>query len=177
MIAGIITGGSHMTQTHPQPAATLDSPALPVPLRAPEGQAFLLPPLSLPRRGPQCKRGSHHPCPSILKVRSTGRQGKEVPIDKGPEGKAELPYPGGCKLCVRWAEAGSRARALLAAVTHLAAAKQLDLPRLPGDGSNPVAPTGGTRWATAVTNPSRGRKGARWWTTPATAGHPGRLPR
>jgi hypothetical protein len=92
MISGIIRGCSHMTQTQPQTAATLDYTALPVPLRAPEVQEFLLPHLSLPRRGPQCTLGYHKPFPSILTGRYTGRQGKELPIDKGPEGKAALHY-------------------------------------------------------------------------------------
>ena len=147
-----------MTQTQPQTAATLNSTAIPVQLSAPEFQEFILPHLSLPRRGPQCKIGYHKPFNYILKVLYTGMQGKELPIDKGPEGKAELHYTGVFKLFVRWAEDGSLERAFIAAVKHLAAAKKLDLTLLHGDGSNTVAKKGGTRLATAVTNTRRGRK-------------------
>ncbi len=161
-----------MTQTQPQTAATLDYTAIPGQLRAPEFQEFILPHRSLPRRGPQCKIGYHKPFNYILKVLYTGMQWKELPIAKGPEGKAELPYTGVFRLFVRWAEDGSLERAFMASVKHLEAAKKVDLTLLHGDGSTTVAKTGGTRLATAVTNTRRARKGSRWWTTMPTSCHP-----
>ena len=48
-----------MTSSSPLPAAKPDSTAIPVQLSAQEFAAFILPHLSLPKRGPQCKSGSH----------------------------------------------------------------------------------------------------------------------
>jgi hypothetical protein len=147
-----------MTKTQPQTAATPDSTAIPVQLSAPEFEQFILPHLSLPRRGPQCKIGYHKPFNYILKVLYTGMQWKELPLNAGPEGKAELHYTGVFKLFARWAEEGSLERAFIASVQHLDAAKKLDLSLLHGDGSNTVAKKGARPLATAVTNTRRGRK-------------------
>jgi hypothetical protein len=129
-----------------------------VQLSAPELAAFLWPPLSVPKRGPQCTLGSHKPFNSLLKVLYTGRQWQALPLDPGPEGKAELPYTGVFKLLARWAEAGSLERAFLAAVPYLDEAQQLALSVRHGDGSNPVAKKGGRVWAPGAPNPRRARK-------------------
>ena len=139
-------------------AAKRDSTAIPVQFSAPEFAAFILPHLSLPKRGPQCKIGYHKPFNYILKVLYTGMQWKELPIDKDPAGHAELHYTGVFKLFARWAEDGSLERAFIASVKQLDEAHKLDLSLLHGDGSNTVAKKGGTRLATAATNPRRGRK-------------------
>lgn len=139
-------------------AAKPDSPAIPVQFSAREFAAFILPHLSLPKRGPQCKIGYHKPFNYILTVLYTGMQWKELPIDKDPEGHAELHYTGVFKLFARWAEDGSLQRAFIASVKQLDAAHKLDLSLLHGDGSNTVAKKGGTRLATAATNTRRGRK-------------------
>jgi hypothetical protein len=147
-----------MTSLHPQATAKPDSTAIPVQLGVAEFEQFLLPHLSLPKRGPQCKLGYHNPFNSILKVLYTGMQWKELPIEKGPEGKAELHYTGIFKLFARWAEDGSLERAFIASVKHLADTQKLDLSLLHGDGSNTVAKKGGTPLATAATNIRRARK-------------------
>src|SRR4029450_13091949 len=117
-----------MTKTQPQTAAPPDSTAIPVQLSAPEFAEFILPQLSLPRRGPRCKIGYHKPFNYLLKVLYTGMQWKELPIDTGPEGKAELPYTGVFKLFARWAEDGSLGGAFIASVKHLDAAKKSAYP-------------------------------------------------
>jgi transposase len=147
-----------MTSIHPQAAAKPDSTAIPVQLNAAEFEHFILPHLSLPKRGPQCKIGYHRPFNYILKVLYTGMQWKELPIEKGPEGKAELHYTGIFKLFARWAEDGSLEHAFIASVKHLADTQQLDLSLLHGDGSNTVAKKGETKLVTAATNTRRGRK-------------------
>jgi transposase len=135
-----------------------DSTAIPVQFSAQEFTAFILPHLSMPKRGPQCKLGYHKPFNYILKVLYTGMQWKELPIEKGPEGKAELHYTGIFKLFARWAKDGSLERAFIASVQHLDAAQKLDLSLLHGDGSNTVAKKGARPLATAATNTRRGRK-------------------
>ena len=147
-----------MTTIHPQATAQPDSTAIPVQVSAKEFVEFILPHLSLPQRGPQCKIGYHKPFNSILKVLYTGRQWKELPIAPGPEGKAELHYTGVFKLFARWAEDGSLERAFVASVKHLDAAQKLDLSLLHGDGANTVAKKGARPLATAATNIRKARK-------------------
>jgi hypothetical protein len=153
-------------------AAKRDSTAIPVQFSAPEFAAFILPHLSLPKRGPQCKLGSHKPFNYILKGLYTGLQWKELPIDKDPAGHAELHYTGVFKLFARWAKDGSLERAFIASVKQLDAAPKLDLSLLHGDGSNTVAKKGETRVATAATTTRRARKGVPWWRTLAMACRP-----
>ncbi len=147
-----------MPSSESPPVGKAGSTAIPVQFRAPEFAEFLLPPLSRPKRGPQCKIGSHKSFNYLLKVLYTGRQWQELPIDKDPEGKAELHYTGVFKLFARWAEDGSLERAFLASVKHLDEAKKLDLSLLHGDGSNTVAKKGARALATVATNTRRARK-------------------
>ena len=150
-----------MTSVSPSPVIKRGLTAIPVQFSAPEFATFILPHLSRPKRGPQCKIGYHKPFNYLLRVLYTGMQWKELPIDKDPEGKAELHYPGVFQLFARWAEDGSLERAFLASVNHLAAAKKRDLSLLHGDGSNTVAKKGGRALATVATNTRRGRKCSR----------------
>src|SRR2546430_3677786 len=156
-----------MTTILPQAAAQPDSTAIPIQVSAKEFVEFILPHLSLPKRGPQCKIGYHKPFNYILKVLYTGMQWKELPITPGPEGKAELHYTGVFKLFARWAEDGSLERAFMDSVKQLDEAQKVDLSLLHGAGSNPVAKKGARALATAATNTRRGKKGLRWWTTTA----------
>jgi hypothetical protein len=96
-----------MLNERPESVSTPDYNVIPVQLSAAEFEQFILPHLSLPKRGPQCRLGYHKPFNYILKVLYTGMQWKELPIDKGPEGKAEIHYTGVFKLFARWAEDGS----------------------------------------------------------------------
>jgi hypothetical protein len=147
-----------MLSEHCNTATKPDSTAIPVQFSAPEFAAFILPHLSLPKRGPQCKIGYHKPFNYILKVLYTGMQWKALPIDTDPAGHAELHYTGVFKLFARWAKDGSLARAFIASVKQLDAAHKLDLSVLHGDGSNTVAKKGGTGLATAATNIRREKK-------------------
>lgn len=133
-------------------ASKPDYNVIPVQLSAEEFEKFILPHLSLPKRGPQCKIGYHKPFNYILKVLYTGMQWKELPIDKGPEGKAEIHYSGVFKLFARWAEDGSLEQAFIASVQHLDKCQRLDLSVLHGDGSNTVAKKGAMKSATAATS-------------------------
>jgi hypothetical protein len=154
----LITGQNPMLSKQCETAVKRDSPAIPVQVSAPEFAEFILPHLSLPKRGPQCKIGYHKPFNYLLKVLYTGMQWKELPIEQDPAGHAELHYTGVFKLFTRWAEDGSLERAFIASVKQLDDAHKLDLSLLHGDGSNTVAKKGGTRLATAGTNTRRGRK-------------------
>jgi transposase len=125
---------------------------IPVQLSAEEFEKFILPHLSLPKRGPQCKLGYHKPFNYILKVLYTGMQWKELPIDKGPDGKVEIHYTGIFKLFARWGDDGSLEQAFIASVKYLDECQRLDLSLLHGDGSNTVAKKGAMKSATAATS-------------------------
>ena len=131
---------------------------IPVQLSEPEFEQFILPHLSLPKRGPKCKIGYHKAFNYILKVLYTGMQWKELPIEKGADGKAELHYTGIYKLLADWADDGSLKKAFIAAVKHLADENKLDLSLLHGDGSNTVAQKGATASATAATSTRRAKR-------------------
>ena len=131
---------------------------IPVQLSEQEFEKFILPHLSLPKRGPECKIGYLKAFNYILKVLYTGMQWKELPIEKGPDGKSEIHYTGIYKLFADWADDGSLKKAFIASVKHLSEEKKLDLSLLHGDGSNTVAKKGATESATAATNTKRGKR-------------------
>lgn len=131
---------------------------IPVQLGKKEFKNFILPHLSLPKRGPKCKIGYHKVFNYILKVLYTGMQWKELPIEKGPDGKSELHYTGVYKLFADWADDGSLEKAFIASVKHLSDEKKLDLSLLHGDGSNTVAKKGATASATAATSTRRAKR-------------------
>jgi transposase len=129
-------------------ASKPDDNAIPVQLSEEEFEQFILPHLSLPKRGPRCKLGYHKPFNYILKVLYTGMQWKELPIDQGPDGNVEIHYTGIFKLFARWAEDGSLEQAFIASVKSLDESQRLDLSVLHGDGSNTMAKKGAMESAT-----------------------------
>lgn len=128
---------------------------IPVQLGKKEFEKFILPHLSLPKRGPKCKIGYHKAFNYILKVLYTGMQWKELPIEKGPDGKSEIHYTGIYKLFADWADDGSLKKAFVASVKHLSDEGKLDLSLLHGDGSNTVAKKGARGSATVATSTRR----------------------
>ena len=65
-----------MSTIAPQPAMT----PIPVQLSEPEFTAFILPHLSMPKRGPKCKLGYYRVFNLILWVLYTGMQWKCLPV-------------------------------------------------------------------------------------------------
>src|ERR671923_3049875 len=152
-----------MSTTAPQPATT----PIPVQLSEPEFEAFLLPHLSMPKRGPKCKLGYHRVFNFILWVLYTGMQWKCLPIPQDPTGKPVIHYTTIYKVFAKWADDGSLWQAFVASVRHLAAEKHLDTSVLHGDGTNTVAKKGAMASGTRGTNTSRARKSSRSRTTMA----------
>ena len=157
-----------MSTAAPKPATT----PIPVQLSEPEFAAFLLPHLSMPKRGPKCKLGYYRVFNLILWVLYTGMQWKSLPVPHDPEGKPAIHYTTVYKVFARWADDGSLWQAFVASVRHLAAAKQLDLSVLHGDGTNTVAKKGGMALGIRGTNPRRARKASRSSTLMATSKRP-----
>ncbi len=74
----------------PTPAKRPATTPIPVQLSATEFQAFLLPHLSMPKRGPKCKLGYHRLFNLILWGLYTGMQWKGWPVPTDHHGTAEI---------------------------------------------------------------------------------------
>ena len=140
---------------------------IPVQLSEPEFTAFILPHLSMPKRGPKCKWGYYRVFNLILWVLYTGMQWKCLPVPQDAQGKPAIHYTTVYKVFAKWADDGSLWQAFVASVRHLAAEKQLDLRVLHGDGTNTVAKKGGMASGSRGTNTRRGTKSSRSRTTMA----------
>jgi transposase len=116
---------------------------IPVQLSETEFNEFILPYLSMPKRGPKCKLGYYRVFNLILWVLYTGMQWKCLPVPKDRNGKAEIHYTTVYKVFAKWADDGSLEHAFIASVGHLSDHHRLDLNVLHGDGTNTVAKKGG----------------------------------
>lgn len=155
--------------------STTDKPVfqtIPVQLTPEQFDEFILPHLSLPKRGPRCKIGYHRAFNYILNVLYTGMQWKQLPIARDAGGQPELHYTVIYKLFARWADDGSLKRAFLASVRHLQEEQRLDLSLLHGDGTNTVAKKGAMVSATRGTNTSAARRSWRSRTTTGLSSRP-----
>ena len=112
---------------------------IPVQLTESEFNQFILPHLSMPKRGPKCKLGYYRVFNLILWVLYTGMQWKCLPVPTDRDGKAEIHYTTVYKVFAKWTDDGSIATAFVASVEHLSEQNQLDLSVLHGDGTNTVA--------------------------------------
>src|SRR5215467_13917134 len=65
---------------------------IPVQLSEPEFEAFILPHLSMPKRGPKCKLGYYRVFNLILWLLYTGMQWKCLPVPTNPDGKPTIHY-------------------------------------------------------------------------------------
>jgi transposase len=149
----------HITQAATTP--------IPVQLSETEFTTFILPHLTMPKRGPKCKLGYHRVFNLILWVLYTGMQWKCLPVPQDVQGKPAIHYTTVYRVFAKWADDGSLWQAFVASVRHLADAQQLDLSVLHGDGTNTVAKKGGMGLATRATNTRRARRSSRSRTTMA----------
>ena len=151
------------------PAAKPATTPIPVQLSETEFTIFILPHLSMPKRGPKCKLGYYRVFNLILWVLYTGMQWKCLPVPKDGQGKPAIHYTTVYKVFAKWADDGSLWQAFIASVRHLAAEKHLDTSILHGDGTNTVAKKGAMGLAIRGTNIRRGRKSSRSRITMATS--------
>src|SRR5919109_5445030 len=143
-----------MNTTAAKPATT----SIPVQLSETEFTAFILPHLSMPKRGPKCKLGYYRVFNLILWVLYTGMQWKCLPVPQDPDGKPAIHYTTVYKVFAKWVNDGSLWQAFLASVRHLAVEQQLDLRVLHGDGTNTVATKGAMASAMPATSTQRASK-------------------
>src|SRR2546428_2462657 len=144
-----------MMSTTPEKPATTPTP---VQLSDSEFTAFILPHLSMPKRGPKCTLGYHRVFNLLLWVLYTGMQWKCLPVPHDAQGKPAIHYTTVYRVFAKWADDGSLWQAFVASVRHLAVEKHLDTSVLHGDGTNTVAKKGGMASGTRGTNTRRGRK-------------------
>jgi transposase len=97
-----------MSTTAPTPATT----PIPVQLSEPEFTQFILPHLSMPKRGPKCKLGYYRVFNLILWVLYTGMQWKCLPVPTDAQGKPAIHYTTVYKVFAKWADDGSLGRRL-----------------------------------------------------------------
>ena len=116
---------------------------IPVQLSETEFNQFILPYLSMPKRGPKCKLGYYRAFNLILWVLYTGMQWKCLPVPKDRNGKAEIHYTTVYKVFAKWADDSSLEHAFIASVGPLSDHHRLDLNVLHGDCTNTVAKKGG----------------------------------
>ena len=131
---------------------------IPVQLSAPEFHEFILPHLSRPKRGPQCKLGYHGVFNLILWVLYTGMQWKCLPVPKDTNGNPAIHYTTVDNVVAQWADDGSLWQAVMASVRHRAAETPLDGSVLHGDGTTTVANKGAMVVGIRGTNIRRVRK-------------------
>jgi len=143
-----------MSTTAEKPATT----PIPVQLSDSEFTAFILPHLSMPKRGPKCKLGYHRVFNLILWVLYTGMQWKCLPLPHDAQGKPAIHDTTVYRVVAKWADDGSLWQAFIASVAHLSAEKQLDISVLHGDGTNTVAKKGAMALATRAISTRKGRR-------------------
>ena len=143
-----------MSTTAAKPATT----PIPVQLSDSEFTTFILPHLSMPKRGPKCKLGYHRVFNLMLWILYTGMQWKCLPVPKDATGKPAIHYTTVYKVFAKWTDDGSLWQAFVASVAYLSAEKHLDLRVLHGDGTNTVAKKGGMALVTRATSTRKGRR-------------------
>jgi hypothetical protein len=143
-----------MSTRAPKPVTT----PIPVQLSEHEFTAFILPHLSMPKRGPKCKLGYHRVFNLILLVLYTGMQWKCLPIPHDTNGTPAIHDTTIYKVFARWADDGSLWQAFIASVRHLATEQHLDTSVLHGDGTNTVAKKGAMALAIPATSTRRARQ-------------------
>jgi hypothetical protein len=85
-----------MSTTAPTPVTT----PIPVQLSEPEFEAFILPHLSMPKRGPKCKLGYYRVFNLIVWLLYTGMQWKCLPVPTDPRWETGDPLHDGLQsLC------------------------------------------------------------------------------
>ncbi len=128
------------------PASNMKSKYKSIPVRLTENQfnEFVLPHLSVNRRGPTCRIPLYRIYHYVLTILYTGMQWKQLPIQIDPStGKPEIHYTRVFRIYQRWCKDGSLARVFENTVYLLNDNKLLDLSVLHGDGTSTAAKKGG----------------------------------
>ena len=117
--------------------------ALPTQLGLAQFEQFVLPHLSIGRRGPAPKLGLHKIFNYILRLLYLGCQWKELPIQKDDEGRPEIHYTRIYSAWRRWEANGCIDAIFTGSVAQLHRDNLLDITVLHGDGTTTAAKKGG----------------------------------
>jgi transposase len=117
--------------------------ALPTQLGLAQFEQFVLPHLSIGRRGPAPKLGLHKIFNYILLLLYLGCQWKELPIQKDGEGRPEIHYTRIYSAWRRWEADGCIDAIFTGSVVQLHRDNLLDITVLHGDGTTTAAKKGG----------------------------------
>lgn len=117
--------------------------ALPTQLGLAQFEQFVLPHLSIGRRGPAPKLGLHKIFNYILRLLYLGCQWKELPIQKDGEGRPEIHYTRIYSAWRRWEADGCIDAIFTGSVVQLHRDNLLDITVLHGDGTTTAAKKGG----------------------------------
>lgn len=125
---------------------------IPTNLSTEQFNEFILPHLTRGKRGPEPKLSFFQLFNHILKLLYTGCQWKELPIEKGADGKPEIHYSNIFRVLQRWARDGCFDEAFEQSVRRLHEQGLLDTRIVHGDGTTTAAKKGATILATAATS-------------------------
>lgn len=117
--------------------------AIPTQLGLAQFEQFVLPHLSIGRRGPAPKLGLHKIFNYILLLLYLGCQWKELPIQKDGEGRPEIHYTRIYSAWRRWEADGCIDAIFTGSVVQLHRDNLLDITVLHGDGTTTAAKKGG----------------------------------
>ena len=113
--------------------------AIPTKLKEEEFNEYVLPHLTMPKRGPKGKIGYWLVFNLILRVLYTGEQWKMLPIPTDEKGKALIHYTQIYRNFAKWRDDGSLEKVFTGSVEKLQKEGQLDLSVIQADGTNTIA--------------------------------------
>jgi transposase len=124
-------------------AQSTQSRGIPTQLSLPQFQQFVLPHLTVGRRGPAPKLSLHAVFNYILKLLYMGCQWKELPIAKDAAGRPEIHYTRIYGAFRRWQASGCFEIIFTVVVMRLHQSGHLDVTIIHGDGTTTAAKKGG----------------------------------
>jgi transposase len=116
---------------------------IPTSLSVPRFDQFVLPHLTRGRRGPPFKLSLHAIFNYVLRLLYTGCQWKELPIEKGKDGRPEIHYTSIYRAFRRWVADGCFDAIFTGSVLTLAQHELLNTTVVHGDGTTTAAKKGG----------------------------------
>ena len=117
--------------------------SIPTQLELAEFEQFVLPHLSIGRRGPAPKLSLYKILNYVLKILYLGCQWKELPIDKDGEGQPETHYTRIYRIWRRWVDNSCMDAIFSGSVSRLHEDGRLDTAVIHGDGTTTAAKKGG----------------------------------
>jgi transposase len=116
---------------------------IPTQLDIQQFEEFVLPHLSIARRGPTPKLSLHTIFNYVLRLLYLGCQWKELPINKDSEGHPEIHYTRVYRIWRRWVADGCIDAIFTGSVLKLHQDNRLDISIVHGDGTTTAAKKGG----------------------------------